>query len=75
MSAPVNTPADALAAVDGDRKAKRAIRCIEDGKAPSPDHLLHEIQCAIAVDGAYLKPTPRLRAFMRAIAKRLEGAR
>jgi hypothetical protein len=75
MSALVSLPDDALAAVDGDKRAKRAIRCVEHGMALSPDHLLHELQDVIAADGAYLNATPRMRGFMRAIGKRLEGKR
>ena len=72
MSARLDIPCDALAAVDGE---KRAIRCAEHGMALSPDHLLHELQDAFAVDGQYVKPTPRVRGFMRAIAKHLEGTK
>ena len=75
MSAGVNIPQDALDAVDGDKRAQRAIRCIVDGMAMSPDHLLHEVQDVLATDAVYVKATPRLRAFVRALAKRLEGVR
>jgi hypothetical protein len=75
MSAGAGVPQAAMDAVDGERRAKRAIRCIEDGMALSPDSLLHELQDALAVDGEHPKATPRVRAFMRAISKRLEGAR
>jgi hypothetical protein len=61
--------------IDGDRRAKRVIRCIEDGMALSPDSLLHELQDVFGSDGEYPKVTARVRAFMRAVAKRLEGAR
>ncbi len=75
MSARVAVPEDALAAIDGERRAKRAIRCIEHGMALTPDSLLHEALDALAVDGEHPKVTPRLRAFMRAVSKRLEGAK
>jgi hypothetical protein len=75
MSARVDIPQAALDGVDGERRAKRVIRCIEHGMALSPDTLLHELQDAFASDGEHPKATPRVRAFMRAIAKRLEGAR
>ena len=75
MSTRVNLPEDALAYVDGEKCAKRAIRCVEHGMALSKDYLLHELQDVIATDGAHLKATPMLRGFMRAISKRLEGTR
>lgn len=75
MSARVTVTDDALAAVDGERRALRTIRCIEDGMALSRDLLMHEVQDTLAADGVYVKATPRLRGFLRAVAKRLEGAR
>ena len=75
MSARLNVPQAAMDCIDGERRAKRAIRCIEDGMALSPDSLLHELQDVFAADGEHPKATPRVRAFVRVIAKRLEGAR
>jgi hypothetical protein len=43
--------------------------------ALSPDSLLHELQDVFAADGEYPKATPRVRAFVRVLAKRLEGVR
>lgn len=73
--ATVGIPQGALDAVDGEKRAQRAIGCIADGMALSSDYLLHELQDMLATDSVYLKATPRLRGFMRALAKRLEGAR
>jgi hypothetical protein len=75
MNARLTIPDDALNVIDGDKRAKRAIRCIEHGMALSADLLLHELQDAFAIDGQYVKATPRVRGFMRAIAKHLEGTK
>lgn len=73
MSARVTVPECALAVIDGERRALRAIRCIEDRIALSSDHLLHELQDVLAMDAVNLKVTPRLRGFARTLTKRLEG--
>ena len=75
MSVRGTIPHDALDAVDGDKRAQRAIRCVEVGMAMSPDYLLKELQDVRASDAVYVKATPRLRGFMSALAKRLEGVR
>lgn len=75
MSGRVTLTDDALATIDGERRAKRTIRCIEDGMALSRDVLLNEVQDVLAADGVYVRATPRLRGFLRAVAKRLEGTR
>jgi hypothetical protein len=75
MSSRLYVPQAAMDCIDGERRAKRAIRCIEHGMAMLPDSLLHELQDVFAADGEYPKATPRMRAFVRVIAKRLEGVR
>jgi hypothetical protein len=75
MSARTDVPRAAMDCIDGERRAKRVIRCIEHGMALSPDSLLHELQDVFAADGEYPKATPRVRAFVRVLAKRLEGVR
>ena len=75
MSARVDVSQVALDCIDGEQRAKRVIRCIEHGMALSPDSLLHELQDVFASDGEYPKATPRVRAFVRVLAKRLEGVR
>lgn len=75
MSARLTLTDDALATIDGERRAKRTIRCIEHGMALSRDVLLHEVQDVLATDDVYLRATPRLRGFLRAVAKKIEGAK
>jgi hypothetical protein len=74
MSARVTMTDDALATIDGERRAKRTIRCIEHCMALSRDVLLHEVQDALAADGVSLRATPRLRGFLRTVARKIEGA-
>ena len=75
MSARLNVLQAAMDCIDGERRARRAIRSIEHGMAPSPDCHLHELQETLATDTVHLNATPRLRGFMRALAEQLEGVR
>lgn len=75
MSARVDILDEVLEAVDGDRRAQQALRSIEQGVAACPDHLLHELLDVLMNEGTFFHASPRLRGFMRAIAKRLENVR
>jgi hypothetical protein len=65
-----------LSAVEGERAAREVLAQIADGSA-LPDALLLRLLDLQAEDrgGAYVPPTPRVRAFLRAVQKRLEASR
>ncbi len=75
MSAHLQIPRATADWCDGVRRAKRAVSCIEDCMAISPDHLLNEVLDVLAIDSVYVKATPRMRGFMRVLAKRVESAK
>lgn len=65
-----------LSAVEGERAAREVLEQIADGSA-LPDMLLLRMLDLQAEDrgGAYVPPTPRVRAFLRAVQRRLEARR
>jgi hypothetical protein len=65
-----------LSAVEGERAAREVLEQIAADSA-LPDALLLRLLDLQAEDrgGAYVPPTPRVRAFLRAIQKRLEARR
>jgi hypothetical protein len=64
------------AALAGQRAAQAVLVEIDAGTA-LPDALLHLVLDLQADDrgGAYVPPTPRVRAFLRAVQRRLEASR
>ena len=74
-TARVVLPQVALDAIDGERRGTRAVRRLVDGFAVGPDDLLHDFAEVVEADGEMLRLSPRKRAFMRAVAKRLEANR
>lgn len=65
-----------LSAVEGERAAREVLEQIADGSA-LPDMLLLRMLDLQADDrgGAYVPPSPRVRAFLRALQRRLEARR
>lgn len=65
-----------LSAVEGERAAREVLEQIADGSA-LPDMLLLRMLDLQAEDrgGAYVPPTPRVRAFLRAVQRQLEARR
>jgi hypothetical protein len=65
-----------LSAIEGERAAREVLEQIADGSA-LPDMLLLRMLDLQAEDrgGAYVPPTPRVRAFLRAVQRRLEARR
>ena len=60
-------------ALEGEREAKRAVRCAVDGVA-RPDELLRSLQDVLEADQIIVAGTPRLRAWARAVQKALEAS-
>lgn len=74
MTARVLMPADADAAIDGERRADRDVRCVRDGFA-GPDQLLLGVLDTLEADGTFVRSTPRLRGYLRRVQKLLEARR
>ena len=72
MTARVLLPEHADEAIAGERAALRVLRRIRDGLGTG-DELLGELRDVVLDDGNNVPATPRLRAFLRTIQKRIEG--
>ncbi len=72
MTARVLLPEHAEDAIAGERAALRVLRRIRDGLGTG-DELLGELRDVVLDDGNNVPATPRLRAFLRTIQKRIEG--
>jgi hypothetical protein len=72
MTAHLELPLAAEHALAGSRAARATIRAVREASS-GPDLVLHDLLDAAAADGVAIDPTPRLRAFCRALQKYMEG--
>lgn len=72
MTARLEFPSGTEQAFAGGRAARATTRAVRAGVS-SPDLVLHDLLDAAAADGVAIDPTPRLRAFCRALQKYMEG--
>jgi hypothetical protein len=73
MTARLDLPTVVDQALDGERRARRLLRCWKDGMPTGADAMLHELQDIALEHGRAFAPSPAIRAFCRAIQKTLEG--
>jgi hypothetical protein len=72
VTARIDLPDVVEQALDGERRARRLLRCWQDAMPTGADALLHELLDLALEYGRPVAPSPAVRAFCRAIQKSLE---